>query len=340
MSVTIEALMWRTLNSTAGSRSGGDAQRTESKSAQNGNASASDGSGAGRQVSEKPDVIVSLSASITNPREDDQSEEASKTQKQAEIERWSREKGRAREALIRIAKQLKITKNLFELNPKGMAKALAGLVSQMKDMLNDFKKAQKELAKIQGSAGGDAGMSMPAMPDVSVAGSARAEAPEDVKADAEASDAAEQAAEQAEGVEDEGAEAGTPPEDAGDGVQENQQDAQSDQAPAQNGRMAAGFEIYQKAEVKRVRLDHTDQAVTLKGDIDFIKEVKGLFQKIKDEFAQARRVAIGTFEMQPDKDEDFKVTDKAIKDLDKELNDYHSELQNAMPPAIYVDQPA
>lgn len=290
-----------------------------------------------QETREKPGVIVSLSSSAAVSKPDEANEDIQQTQRDAEIEALSRKKGDAKGKLQELMKQFRLIKEAWAHDPKGMAKQLARLASDLKDILDEYKSAQKALAKIMGPAGGGMGSGMPGVSMPLATGATSAEtsddqAAEEARTDHQATEAAEvaEAAVEAESINEDGTINEFEPETEDTGLQ---LDAQTPQAASK------GIEAYQKVSYEKVRLDQTPQAGEIRGDIEFAKMVRGVFTKIKDEYTQTKRVAMGTFGIDVSKDKDYKELDKVFKKVDKESFEFEADMIAAMPPAIEVMRP-
>ena len=116
------------------------------------------------------------------------------------------------------------------------------------------------------------------------------------------------------------------------GAETEDDTAETEGAPGQ-------IKAYGAVKFERVRLDQTPEAFELRGDIDFVKEAKGVQEKLKEMFWDVKRWAIGFDKNSKDDRKLYEVTEKVLKKMDKELGDYLDELQKAMPPAIWVSRP-
>lgn len=278
--------------------------------------------------SDQPGVVVTLSGNRI------ESEEAAK--EDPRVTALSEKKGRARAKLEELMKRIKLTRKVWQYQPKELAKQLVALTKQLKEIVDEYKSAQKELAKLQGSlgAGGGlpAGLGALTMPPPAAAATEETseadeadEASADIEADAEteASAAIQHVPDEAEPV---AAHPGSDPEPEEDAAAE---DTSSPERPFSYGNV----------KFERIRLDQTPEAYQLRSDIEFAQEAKGLMEEIKDGFRDAKRWAIGFKQTSKDDQKFFEEVEDFLKDFDKELRDYEGELKRAMPPAIWVSRP-
>ncbi len=228
----------------------------------------------------------------------------------ARIEALSREKGRAREALLRIREEIKLMRKVWQFQPREMAKQIARLAKELKEVLNDYKKVQKALADLQGSAAGG-GM---VMPDVGVLGASMA-----AGASGEGEDASEDEAAAHSDID-------KPGDVDPDAV------AEAEDLPDTQRQDAV-------MQYERVRLDQTPEAMELRGDLEFTNFVKGLTSELRDAFRDVKRWAIGFKQNDKDSEKLYDNTDKELKQLEKELGQFEDDLRRAMPPSIWVSQP-
>lgn len=278
--------------------------------------------------SDEPGVVVTLSGNRI------ESEEAAK--EDPRVTALSEKKGRARAKLEELMKRIKLTRKIWQYQPKELAKQLVALAKQLKEILDEYKSAQTELAKLQGSLGA-AGGGLPAglgsltMP--SPTGAATEEPTETDTAD------------EADGTSaDAEMEANSSRQDLPDASEAASTEADTDTAETEN---AASEEsqpperpfTYGNVKFERIRLDQTPEAFVLRSDIEFAQQAKGVMEEIKDGFRDAKRWAVGFKQTSKDDQKFFEDVEDFLKDLDKELNDYEGELKRAMPPAIWVSKP-
>ncbi len=228
----------------------------------------------------------------------------------ARIEALSREKGRAREALLRIREEIKLMRKVWQYQPREMAKQIARLAKELKEVLGDYKKVQKALADLQGSAAGG-GMVMPDVGGVGLAPASTASA------------------------EDESA-----PDDEDSATTDPNAVEQIDQNEVVEAEVAPDAQRQEAIiQYERVRLDQTPEAMELRGDLEFTNFVKGLTSELRDAFRDVKRWAIGFKQNDKDSEKLYENTDKQLKQLEKELGQFEDDLRRAMPPSIWVSQP-
>lgn len=242
----------------------------------------------------------------------------------ARIEALSREKGRAREALERIKDEIKLMRKVWQYQPQEMAKQIARLAKELKEILTTYKKVQKELASLQGGNAAGGGLAMPAMGGmVAPAATGQAEGTSD-QTDTDSAGEAETADGQA-SVADEAAE----PAEAGDAAGDTSDESLEDTGDRQQ----------QVIQYERVRLDQTPEAFELRGDLEFVRFVKGLKNELRDAFNDVKRWAIGFNQDDKASQKLYNETEKGLKKLEKDLGDFEDDLRRSMPPSIWVSQP-
>ena len=228
----------------------------------------------------------------------------------ARIEALSREKGRAREALLRIREEIKLMRKVWQFQPREMAKQIARLAKELKEVLSDYKKVQKALADLQGGAAGG-GMVMPDVGGLTAS----------VAADPS-------------GAEEDGSEGQAKATSDMDKSGDVDPDAISEAEDLPDTQRQEAVMQYE-----RVRLDQTPEAMELRGDLEFTNFVKGLTSELRDAFRDVKRWAIGFKQNDKDSEKLYDNTDKELKQLEKELGQFEDDLRRAMPPSIWVSQP-
>ncbi len=298
MSLTIDPFVSRSLP-----RSEADAARPRGKTVSPHEAMKA----AVERTSKREGVAIDLSPLAQNA-----AEEGSKpsTADDARIEALSREKGRAREALLRIREEIKLMRKVWQFQPREMAKQIARLAKELKEVLSDYKKVHKALADLQGSAAGG-GM---IMPDVGSLGASMATGASGDSEDTSDDEAAENS------------DINEPDDVDPDTV------AESDNLPDTQRKEAV-------MQYERVRLDQTPEAMELRGDLEFTNFVKGLTSELRDAFRDVKRWAIGFKQNDKESEKLYDNTDKELKQLEKELGKFEDDLRRAIPPSIWVSQP-
>lgn len=290
-------------------------------------------------------VVVELSPRAAKGEEKKDIRSAADT---ARIEALSQKKGRARAKLQELMKQLKLVRKVWQYQPKELAKQIVRLAKALKEIVTEYKAAQQELAELQASMAGGGGMPpVPAIPIVPPSAGAGTEeqtegdeaAREQMRAEAETAVTEAEAelhaeAETGEAETDEAAAQG-----AGVETGTVETDAEAEDGAAETDGAPGQLKAYGAVKFERVRLDQTPEAFELRGDIDFVKEAKGVQEKLKEMFWDVKRWAIGFDKNSKDDRKLYEVTEKVLKKMDKELGDYQDDLQKAMPPAIWVSRP-
>ena len=284
------------------------------------------------QKSEEPGVVVTLSGNKI------ESEEAAK--EDPRVTALSEKKGRARAKLEELMKRVKLTRKIWQYQPKELAKQLVALAKQLKEVLDEYKSAQKELAKLQGSLGAGGG-GLPAGLGMLTAPPPTAAAAEDPSEADEPEDVEAASADVETGVNGESQEL---PEEASAteteaGIGETDEATDEDEPSAEETPSNNRPFTYGSVKFERIRLDQTPEAYELRGDLEFAQQAKGVMEEIKDGFRDAKRWAIGFKQTSKDDQKFFEEVGEFLKDLDKELNDYEGELKRSMPPAIWVSRP-
>ncbi|MAK61193.1 MAG: hypothetical protein CMK09_09470 [Ponticaulis sp.] len=285
----------------------------------------------GAKLSDKPAFEVSLSAEASQKTEKSEVPDVD-----PRVEALSREKGRARERLIELGKQIKLVRKIWQYQPKELAKQLIRLAQELKDVLTDYKKAQKELAELRGSmSSGGAGMAMPNVsipsatpPSAETSEDGETPSPDDMQKDAE------QAVEFAE------AELAHLPDETEDEVASVPVPAEEpdERVPDTDETSLKGLTAYGPMKIERFRLDQTPEAFELRGDLEFVNGAKSLLKELKDAFGDVKRWAIGFDQDGKDDRKLYELTGKVLKKLEKDLTDYEVELREMMPPAIWVSR--
>ena len=270
-----------------------------------------------------PDVVVTLSG---NRIEQDSSQK-----QDPRITALSERKGRARGKLEELTKRIKLARKIWQYQPRELAKQLVSLSKQLKEILNEYKSVQKELAKLLGpgigaaSGGVPAGLSgLTAAPPVPAGETETAE--NEPEADSDVSEAQELDAHTSRETDTQTTEASA------------ETDAPEVNESAPEATPGTSFS-YGDTKFERVRLDQTPVAMELRSDIEFAAQAKGLSEMLKEAFQDVKRWAIGFKQDSKDDQKLYDATEKVLNDLHKELRDYESELKRAMPPAIWVTQP-
>ena len=298
MSLTIDPFVSRSLP-----RSEADAARPRGKTVSPHEAMKA----AVERTSKREGVAIDLSPLAQNAAEDGSKPS---TADDARIEALSREKGRAREALLRIREEIKLMRKVWQFQPREMAKQIARLAKELKEVLSDYKKVQKALADLQGSAAGS-GM---IMPDVGGLGASMATGASGDSEDTSDDEAAENS------------DINEPDDVDPDTV------AESDNLPDTQRKEAV-------MQYERVRLDQTPEAMELRGDVEFTNFVKGLTSELRDAFRDVKRWAIGFKQTDKESEKLYDNTGKELKQLEKELGNFEDDLRRAIPPSIWVSQP-
>ena len=268
-------------------------------------------------VRDSPRDAIDLSAKTLSTAKDDI--ETSKPE-DARIEALSREKGRAREALERIREEIKLMRKMWQFQPREMAKQIARLAKELKEVLDDYKKVQKALADLQGGAVG-AGA---AMPSISGAG-----LPIATSAPAETGETATDSDDPAASNQD---------------VQREEMHKDTDidgevDDVSQTPEVPDHTRLQAVTQYERVRLDQTPAAMELRGDLEFAGFVKGLTGELRDAFRDVKRWAIGFKQDDKESEKLYEATEKGLKQLEKELGQFEDDIRRAMPPSIWVSQP-
>lgn len=278
--------------------------------------SAADNRATASKRSEEPGVVVTLSG---NRIEDDNA-----AKEDPRIQALEEKKGRARGQLVELAKRIKLARKIWQYQPKELAKQLVALAKQLKEILDDYKSAQSELAELRG---GSMGGGMPA----GLAG---------LTAPPPATGSSETETETADDMDNEAASAEAEAEVEVEAVSEldDVPEAASELETAEEVPPQPAFS-YGDVKFERIRLDQTPEAFTLRGDIEFAKGAKELSGKLKEAFEDVKRWAIGFKQDSKDEQKFYDSVGKVLNKLDKELFDYVGELQRTMPPAIWVSRP-
>lgn len=279
-----------------------------------------------QKQTDKPSVEVSLSVQAQEKAEDTEINDVD-----PRVEVLSREKGRARARLIELGKQLKLVRKIWQFQPKELAKQLVRLAKELKEVLDDYKKVQKELAEILGSASGGGAMGMPAIPSVPPAApAATADEPASEQDMQDEADRAVEAAEAEFANDVEKAEFEAGPDDVPSEDSVEAEDAANEAPPEE------GLSSYGQVKFERYRLDQTPAAMELRNDLEFVGFVKGLHKKLKEAFGDVKRLAPGLNQDSKDDRKLYELTGKVLKKLEKEIIEYEADLHKAMPPAIWV----
>lgn len=245
-------------------------------------------------------------------------EEAAALESDPRVEALERKKNQAREALERIREEIKLVRKAWQYQPQEMAKQIVRLAGELKEALDLYKSAQKDLAKLQGGMGGGLGMAMAGLSGLAIPA---ASAPAEEEAGEDEVQAADPTM----------AEAGGEAESA-----ETENLASEDEAvPAEDAVKAYGKQV----EFERIRLDQTAEAYALKGDMDFVNAVRGLTKELRDAFGDVQRWAISFDQDDEDSRKLYEFTGKTLKALEKEIDQYEADIRKAMPPAIWVSRP-
>ena len=290
-------------------------------------------------------VVVELSSKAAKGEEKGDVQSASDN---ARIEALSQKKGRARAKLQELMKQLKIVRKVWQYQPRELAKQIVRLAKALKEIVTEYKAAQTELAELQASMAGGGGMPpMPAIPSVPPSGGAGTEeetegdeaVQEKLRAEAETAVTEAEAELQAEAETGEAESGEAAAQGAGVETGTVETDAEAEDGAAETEGAPGQLKAYGAVKFERVRLDQTPEAFELRGDIDFVKEAKGVQEKLKEMFWDVKRWAIGFDKNSKDDRKLYEVTEKVLKKMDKELGDYQDDLQKAMPPAIWGSRP-
>jgi len=232
------------------------------------------------------------------------------------------QKNRAREALERLGKELKLVKKIWAHDPKGLAKQLSRITQQLREALELYKSAHEALSGGSNSVVGlPSGVSNLA---ISASGSTSTQTEtNDAQQEAEkATEQADQAANDAEHI-----------------ASDLETESEVETIAAVEKPTSSEFEkTYKKPQVEFYRLDRTDEAIALRGDFEFVEFVRGLKTKLKETLIYTKQKAMVQLPKGAENSAEFKDAEKVLEELDEELQDFEKDLKKQAPPAVMVSR--